>query len=169
MNIVGKLAPLTRFKLEGSIRSFLSTIPGAIIFAIILMLNLGAKNNFAEMKSIDHLVSSFFIESIILGLILSFIPATLGGWVLASWIHASTDSVSKISGILRGIFTGGISMLGFDFIVATLFATMNHHPSLEMFLFYVITSTSIALIIGAWVGLQLTNKVLKNKSPNEQH
>jgi uncharacterized membrane protein YraQ (UPF0718 family) len=40
---------------------------------------------------------------------------------------------------------------------------------MDMLLIYIFSSIMIAIVIGAWVGLQLTNKVLKNKSSNEQY
>ena len=52
-------------------------------------------------------------------------------------------------------------MFGFDFLIGLALLTFSHGPSMEMFMFYVISSTVIAALTGAVIGLQLMNKILK--------
>ncbi len=169
MNIVSKLTPLTRFKLEGSVRSFLSTIPGSVVFAFFIITAFSIKNGYEELVSNDFPLTYLVGAFIFIGLFFSFIPAIFGGWQLASWLYKNIDKITIKSGITAGAIIGGASMIGFEFIFGILSLTLPHGPSIDIFLIYVILSTIIATIIGAWVGLQLTNKVMKNKLANEQH
>lgn len=169
MNIVSKLTPLTRFKLEGSIRGFLSTIPGSIVFAFFIITAFSIKNGYKELVSDDFPLFDTVGLFIFIGLLFSFIPATFGGWQLASQIYKNADKITVKSGIVMGAIIGGASMFGFEFVLGILSLTTPHGLSMDILLIYIFSSIMIAIVFGAWVGLQLTRKILKNKSSNEQH
>ena len=96
-----------------------------------------------------------------LGLFLSFLPAIVGGWALATWIYEDRNLRTKNSGAIKGFICGTIAMFGFDFVVGLLSLPSPHGPPLGIFLFYVILSTVIASLAGAVVGSQLVHKISK--------
>lgn len=166
MKFLKELLQYDRFKLEGAIRCVLSTIPRALLFALVTTLWIELRINIEPREPLEDVAYGFLLVSLA-GLIFSFVPASIGGWVLVFWIRLRAATLTLHHGILSGCLAGIFFMLGFDFFIGILFSGSNHAPSVEAFLFYAVISTIVAALMGAWVGLQLTNKALKNNFANE--
>ncbi len=160
MKFFNRLSPLDRFIFEGGFRGVLSTIPASILFSIVFEVSFYARNG--EFPFNENYPAHVAIgTSIAIGLFFSFLPSLIGSWALAHWIYAETRKRTLLSGAIKGLACGATAMFGFDFLIGLALLTFSHGPSMEMFMFYVISSTVIAALTGAVIGLQLMNKILK--------
>lgn len=160
MKYFNRLSPLDRFIFESGFRGVLSTIPASILFSIVFEVNFYARNG--EFPFNENLPAHIAVgSSAAIGLFFSFLPSLIGSWALAHWIYTDTRKRTLLSGAIKGLACGAMAMFGFDCVMGLALLTLSHGPSVEMFVFYVISSTVIAALTGAVIGVQLMNKILK--------
>jgi hypothetical protein len=159
MNYFKNQSPLNKYKWEGMVRGFLSTLPGSFLFAIAFLLKFDFENDYSQIPFVT-------LFAIFLGLVFSFFPSILGGYLLANWIFIHPSNASHKGGMIKGAIVGGACMLTADFALGVLSLPMSHGPTLGMFLFYVISSVLIASLMGAFTGLALSKVLPKYKQAN---
>ncbi|HEX2697308.1 MAG TPA: hypothetical protein VHM28_06325 [Anaerolineales bacterium] len=158
MKYYTRLSGADKYKLEGSFWAFVSTLPGSLMFVVVVALVIYRDDPMALYESFTYWTLGFIF---LISLFLSFIPAVAGGWILATWI--STDQIlrTRKSGTIKGLICGATAMFSYDFALGLLSLPSPHGPSLNMFMFYVILSTIIAGLAGAVVGIKLIRKIVK--------